>query len=179
MILNDTLLEIELSSRLANIRFEIADAEGPVESVQVELDGNLSLQSGSDGIVTFINLLAREKHEFVIMKDGYETVTDSLFLEIDTVVSVLLQTPNRFFESGDPGFEVYPVPAKNELIITGLTDQPGVFWLVDMEGKVRLVRNIQEENRRLDVQNIPDGLYVLRIKTNTGVESRHIVISKN
>ncbi len=115
MIRNDTLLEIGMISKLAYIRFEVADATGPVAGALVELDETLSLVSGADGVVKFISLLAREKHRYSIAKEGYRTISDSLFLEIDTVVAILLQWPAGITDPAVPDLDIYPNPVKEEM----------------------------------------------------------------
>ena len=176
-IVNDTMLELKLTSRLANIQFEISDAEGPVEWARIELDGTLSLLTGIDGIITFINLLARDKHGFTIAREGYQTITDSLYLEIDTIVSVFLQEPTGNENWGFSTFRIYPNPAINELWID-MADSRANFSVIAPDGKILRNGIYDGEKRRLDVSGFACGIYLFHAMTKDAHWIKKIFINR-
>jgi len=166
LIMNgDTTLVIQMTPKLADILFEISDASGPVSGARVVLNGALTLFSDTDGKAKFINKLAREKYGYSVTTEGFESVSDSLNLELDTVINVLLQ-PLTGIESSALGSPlIYPNPVMRALVITGLGGGPAEVRLVDMKGRELLIRTDYVENQHINVAHLPEGLYIVQITT--------------
>jgi hypothetical protein len=176
MISNDTVLEINLTPRLANIQFEVSGEEGPLKGVQVELDGFLSLYTDSDGFVGFIYLLAAEQHTYALTLDGYESLFDSLFLEVDTVVAITLQKSTGFENHGYSGLFLYPNPA-SDLLYLKAPAIPCKYSITSPEGRVVMNGKISGEIHRIDLTGVPAGIYLIRVFAGLEVFSNKIVIN--
>lgn len=176
MINSDTVLELNLIPRLANIQFEVSGEEGPLEGVQVELDGFLSLYTDSEGFAEFIYVQAAEEHTFALSREGYEFLFDSLFLEVDTVVAITMQkfTGTEGFDQS--GLILYPNPG-NDLIYLKAPAVPGVYSITSPEGKVVMNGKISEEVHRIELTGLPAGIYLIRVFAGLEVFSNRIVIN--
>jgi hypothetical protein len=176
LIRSDTILDLYLTPRLANIQFEVSGEEGPLEGVQVELDGFLSLLTDSEGFVEFIYVQAAEEHSYALSMDGYESLFDSLFLEVDTVVAITLQKFTGMEGLDQPGLILYPNPG-NDLIYLKSPLVPGVYSITSSEGKVVMNGKISKELHRIDMTVFPAGIYLVRVFTGIEVFSNKIVIN--
>ncbi len=163
MIQGDTSLVILLTSKLASVQFVISDTSGPVSGAGIELNGYLSLTSDNDGVAKFINQPARLMHGYSISKEGFGTISDSLFLEIDTLVTVMLQPLTGLTDPSLQGFNIYPNPAMDELLIS-IPFSEAMVRLISMEGKVVLEKDIYAGENMLDLSSLHEGIYCLQIK---------------
>ena len=171
----DTLLEVRLFSRHADIRFEVNDSEGPLEGAMVELDGTLLLYTKSDGTAIFDKQNAREQHTFSLERSGYEDMAGSLFLEADTVVSITLLKSTGLETERSSGFILYPNPASNHLYLKS-PGMPCDYSITSPEGKVVMNGKISGEKHRIDLKGVPAGIYLIRVFTDINVFISKIVI---
>ena len=83
------------------------------------------------------------------------------------VLPLLSSTPTAVFQS--PAFSefmIYPNPASTKIHI--LSDHPaGQIWLVDLMGR-KYFYGQQSKSKSLDVQSLPDGIYWVIIKNQSG-----------
>ncbi len=89
LVPGDTLL-VYLTRLVANIDFHITDEAGPVSNQAVMMIG-MSKKTGSDGIVRYPYVPARQVYHYSVERDCYLPVLDSVILEIDTTVLVVLE----------------------------------------------------------------------------------------
>jgi hypothetical protein len=83
-------------------------------------------------------------------------------------------------DEGLGNISIYPNPAKEEFFIESLSVQVVEVSLIDAKG-MKINLNIQQVNQELlvDVRTIPNGLYVLRMKTMPGqYMTRKIAVKK-
>ncbi|MEX1132199.1 MAG: T9SS type A sorting domain-containing protein, partial [Flavobacteriales bacterium] len=68
--------------------------------------------------------------------------------------------------------KVHPVPANDRLLIDGLTEAQVRISIIDLSGRVVLDQDTKrmEGQVTLDIRDIANGNYVLRITTDQGVE---------
>ena len=179
LIQADTIIKIRMTPKLASIQFEISGEAGPLEGAMVELDGALLLVSDGDGAVKFLNRQARRNHFYSITKEGYEMVYDSLFLEIDTLLKVILQPLTITEDATGSEIRVFPNPADNDLFIdTG--GNPGQFSVIGPLGKELIEGRSEGEVIRVDMSGIEAGIYLIRIISEQGENSfRAILKHKN
>jgi hypothetical protein len=69
---------------------------------------------------------------------------------------------------------VFPNPVSGLLNIE--SSNPIEMQLYDLNGKVILQQYISNVGQQIDVSNLPDGIYYLRLNTSNGVEFRKIVV---
>lgn len=98
-------------------------------------------------------------------------------------------TPVRFIiveNGGRPqppeNFVVYPVPAKNIITITNTQSETPAIGAVlyDMFGREKTTTHTVGNNSlTLDVTNLPEGIYILKIFVQDGMEiTKHISIER-
>lgn len=175
-IQSDTSLLIHMTPRLADIQFEINDNSGPVSGARAELNHTLMLVSDQDGVARFLNQEARKEHLFTIELDGYWSVTDTLYLEIDTVVLVLLE-PSTGILAGGAGREIsiYPNPVSETLYLR-LASLPAKIQLLSLDGSLLLMKELFSPEERIDVAELPGGCYLLRISSGDHISHKKVII---
>ena len=72
--------------------------------------------------------------------------------------------------NGNSQIEIYPNPAKTKVFISG--DEIISCNIYDMNS--RLVRSISNPSREIDITQLPEGLYIFKIKTNKGITSKKV-----
>ena len=70
---------------------------------------------------------------------------------------------------------VFPVPAQNWLQLEGLEDEAFV-QIINQQGQVVLQNTMLQGNTRLDLPQLPSGVYLLRVQTSEGQAVRKIVL---
>lgn len=174
LVLNDTALVISMTNRRANIQFEINDSAGPLSGIPVVLSGFQGI-SDDDGIILFFNQPARQKYGYEIDKEGYLFVSDSLYLEIDTTVTILLELETGISNPWGPDVKIFPNPASDDLLINLPFDE-AEMRLVNQEGKLIYLNNIYRGINNINVFSLKDGIYYLSIHGSGTWLSYKIVI---
>ena len=70
---------------------------------------------------------------------------------------------------------VFPVPAQDWLQLEGLEDEAFV-QIINQQGQVVLQNTMLQGNTRLDLPQLPSGVYLLRVQTSEGQAVRKIVL---
>jgi hypothetical protein len=83
-------------------------------------------------------------------------------------------------ENSLPGFSISPNPAGNELDLKCSFDYSSVaVELFDMAGRKLIAESTQHSfNMRLDLTDISNGIYVVKISTEKGIAEHKIIIAK-
>ena len=79
-------------------------------------------------------------------------------------------------EENEQGVKVYPNPAKNLVTIEaeGMTE----VAVYNALGQCVLQKEVSGDQATIDLQNVSEGLYLLRAKTRGGVSSKHIAVER-
>ena len=175
VITGDTSLVVALTRKLADLRFEVRDSSGVLADASVSLNG-WRLATGSDGMAWYSNQPARHTYRFSVEAAGYGTVTDSLYLELDTTVTVRLRRVTGIGEHGLPGIEVFPNPAGEHLYLTTGREAAAEIRLIHPGGMVMLERKAWYGPDGIDVSEFPPGLYFLEIRTGEQITYRKVIL---
>jgi hypothetical protein len=170
----DTSLVISLTRKLAGIRFEVCDSSGPLANAVVSLNG-WEVSTDAQGSVWFSNQMARNLYRYAVSMDGYNPVIDSLFLEIDTTLSVMLQPATGWTSYRAAETEVFPNPASEKLYIRSGPDN-GRVMLISPAGKVIIETTLRKGLNGIDVSGLPPGFYYIRIKTRKSAAYGKVVV---
>jgi len=169
LIGNDTTLMIWMTAKLASIQFEISDVSGALSGVNVELNEILNVVSAGDGIAYFYNQPARMEHGYVISKDEYQTIADTLYLETDTVVKIQLEETTAIRKYSGNTINIYPNPANDKIFFHNV-EENAIISLFNPEGKgIRVMQSVENSNS-LDVSDLPAGIYLLQVLTSKGLK---------
>jgi len=165
-ILSDTLLIIEMTPRLASIRFMISDGSVALPGATVRLNGFLTLIADSEGEVQFIHRPARTQYGYIVSKEGYEAVSDSFYLEVDTTLSIVMEPLTGLTDPHETNPEIYPNPATDLLRVT-IASKEATVKLLSAEGKVLMEQEIFQGNNSLDLSPFHPGIYMVKIEGAT------------
>ncbi len=175
-IISDTTLNINLTNTLADIQFEIRNNEGPISNVKVNLN-EYSLTTDFEGIVTYPKQPARIEYSYNIEEPGYKAVHDTLFLEKDTTVSILLVTVTGYEPKSAEYIKVYPNPVCNILSIY-LQASEALLKIEDLDGKIMKSQNLFSGLNELDVSALPPGIYFLMFQIKQENLVKQLIISQ-
>lgn len=111
-----------------------------------------------------------------ILKIPYTQKSDVTFdLTINNVKkSVTISHVTGAVEYSSSKIEVYPNPVKDEIIISGIKN-PTTAMIYDLNGKLILSYEIKEPVNRIPLNNIPNGVYIIKLKNNTDVFVKRFV----
>lgn len=79
---------------------------------------------------------------------------------------------------GKQGFSIYPNPATNFYYIDNKRNIP-IVNIVLMDQMGRKIANYKGTQQKIDVSQLAEGVYLLQIQTNSGLESKKIVVKRN
>ncbi|WP_082179627.1 T9SS type A sorting domain-containing protein [Anaerophaga thermohalophila] len=74
------------------------------------------------------------------------------------------------YEQDKSNIEIYPNPAKNRIFILG--DAIITCNIYDM--KSTLMKSISNPSGKIDISDLPSGLYIFKIKTDQGIISKKV-----
>ena len=83
-----------------------------------------------------------------------------------------LDVSNQFFAE----IQVYPNPAENEIFIDNLPQGTKNIKIMNLFGTIIYEKNIKQNNKRIQVNNFQNGIYVLKIQYDGGIFSKKILI---
>ncbi len=173
IIQGDTSLVISLTKKLANICFELIDLTHPVENALVSFN-NWCFYSKSNGKVLFLNQQSRKDYEYFIEKEGYQTITGSLYLEIDTLIRIFFTPATTLKNISCMDYRIYPNPVKEMLNITS-SGEKGNMSLIDLNGKVMLSGILLKGDQSFDLTGMHAGIYLLQIKSKDFIRFEKII----
>ncbi len=81
------------------------------------------------------------------------------------------------YKNNQPDITIYPNPANHSFSILRLDTTLCDVQLFNIEGK-QVLQITQPANRTINVQHLPEGLYIVVIRTNNGIYRKKLMISK-
>ena len=177
IIEKDTSFLVRLTARLAEIEFNIRDTSGPVAGAFVSLNDLLFTETGIEGRAFFFNQPARQKYGYEIRKEGYETITDSVFLEMDTTINQVIRLVAGLNNDPVNTVFVYPNSVKGELFIHHVTDNYRIA-LMDVTGRIIHAPQSNGYVKILSLEGIPYGMYILSVTTDDHEVRRFRIIKE-
>jgi hypothetical protein len=175
VISGDTSLVIPLTKKAANIYFSVSDSTGPVTGASVALNG-WERTTNIDGLAWFNGQPTRRQYRYTVTSDGYQSVHDSLFLEIDTTVTVMLQPATGTYAYAALEPAVFPNPSADKLYIRTGSLNAATIRLFNPEGKVLLEMMLDSGLNMINVSGLSPGFYFLRIETDYYIAYRKVLI---
>ena len=172
----DTVLTNTITPKRASVWFNISDTGGPLAGIWVDMN-DLQMSTGTDGVALFYNQPARKNYVYNIEEQGYHPVSDTLWLETDTVVNITL-SPLTFTGDLDNGrFSIWPNPVGDKLNIQ--TNTPfAEIRIVGIDGRILMIREMYGNTGVLDVSKLPEGVCFVHCKTTKGTGRIKLMIIK-
>jgi len=168
-ITENTSLVVYLTRKGANIQFQVTDGNGPVAGVPIDINSWRSI-TNDDGWVYIFGWAARNEYGYSIDAEGYQPVSDTFFLEIDTTINVLLQQVTFLRDERILTDWIFPNPATDHIFIH-LGSGEAQVRLTNPEGKILKTGILEEGRNRFDLSGLEDGIYFL--DAHNGHISRH------
>lgn len=174
LVSSDTSMVIILTNKEASIVFLVSDENGPVSGVPVTVN-DWSIPTNRKGEVLFHNFLAREEYAYSIDYDGYRSVNDSFFLEVDTVISISL-VPLAIATGKSQAVSIYPNPTAGTMYVE-LSEDQAEIRLLGLDGMSLLVQQVYFGVNRIDLSDIKPGMYYVQFVYEQVSRVFRIVIS--
>ena len=70
---------------------------------------------------------------------------------------------------------IYPNPATDVITIEMGNTEPATIEILDITGKVVLIRNNQAQRATIDINNLPNGVYLVRVRSASQMEVQKII----
>lgn len=79
------------------------------------------------------------------------------------------QPSNIHIPNTSPEIQIYPIPATNQLNISGLTGE-NTLEIIDLQGKTILTKNCINDISTLNISNLNEGVYFIKISNKVQTE---------
>jgi hypothetical protein len=110
----------------------------------------------------------------------YTLAANSVTYDIDTISFTVQQTVGVEFNAGsDEKVEIYPNPATNKIIISFYRLLAGETRISIINISEQLMMHARFQNQKqfeMDVSILRKGIYLVKIQTNAGIETKKLVI---
>ncbi len=175
---SDTTITLQVIRSVATITFDVHTESGPATGAMVLMKQDTGLVN-STGICKIYQVPKNQLVGFHILGDGFLSYSDSLTVMSDTTVSVkVLALSNGAFEEGQMGLRIYPNPVTDRIFIESAMDIQSVEVL-DLRGGRLLFKQAEDSQRSLELSlNLPQGIYLVKVRTEQAAYTRRIIISK-
>jgi hypothetical protein len=155
----DTTIILSLTPEYASVTFRVLDTTGPVSNASIMMTG--SQFTNFSGQALFFNQPARVNYVYSVEKDGYLTVQDSFYLEIDTTLEVSLEKTVGISSKDAKDWIIYPNPFDSYIHIT--LQEKAQLNLYDISGILRLTMKLEEGLNRMPTAYLEKGFYMVEI----------------
>ena len=169
-IISDTILICEMEPTHSDVKIWVKDtSEKPLKNASVTF-GDTEIITESLGLAKYLNLPLLTSYDYTVHRDGFEDVTGALFLEKDTVFTIVL-TPaaTGLAQETFSAVKVWPNPVY-EILQLEFPGNEGRITICDMDGKVRkeIVRR-SGSAMGIDVSDFTDGIYLIKVSTGNSI----------
>lgn len=98
----------------------------------------------------------------------YTVTGNNAGCQASTTIAIVVSPCTGLEEnSGNPGFGIYPNPAQNELYLSGQL-RGKQLTLNDLQGRIVMQQQISENESKVNIEQVPQGVYVLRLLEEGG-----------
>lgn len=164
-IMSDTIMDIELTAKMATAEILVTDSSGPLGDVDISI-GPYNLKTNMEGSALFYNKPAREEYLLNIEKEGYISLLDTIWFEIDTTLNYNLTHMTNMEAFTTESITIYPNPA-DEFIFVSSSRQIESASVRNMLGQylIHETQEFQNKTIRLDTSKLVAGIYLLITET--------------
>ncbi len=104
---------------------------------------------------------------------------DSIIVNSDTNVTITLSPILGATEIDEQNsIRVYPNPARDQLVVAGLTSGGSYLELRDLSGRLIVAEQTRSVSSQLDVSDISSGIYILRVRSGKSESYHNVVIAE-
>jgi len=177
-IVSDTSISYALKATHSTVKFWLSESSTPVNKARVVLNGE-EASSNAMGITTFQTLPTALSYGYDIEKQGYQSLSGSLFLLADTALHLQMEALTGIGdESGSGTIRIWPNPA-NDHVVCKLTRISGMerIKLVNACGVVVLDRTVREEQERFNIGHLNPGIYLVQHISDNKIQQVKLLIN--
>jgi hypothetical protein len=153
------------------VTFRALDEGTPIEGVTVSTNlENLTTNANGEAAI----ILEDGTYNYTATIDGYFEVTDSYTIAGQDTTIVLNLSSNGITDVSSV-INVYPVPAKNSVVVQGISSN---ILIYNMSGM--LVKSIPaiENKTQIDIYDLEAGTYFIRSSDNSNVGAQKLIVVK-
>ncbi|MGP1362478.1 MAG: S8 family serine peptidase [Bacteroides sp.] len=159
------------------LQFIVQSAGEPVEGVNIQI-GDAKLQTSSSGEAEL--MLAAGTFRYKVEKEGYEAVEGDISIVDKGIVQKIelkkIPTPGGAVEDAVlRAIAVAPNPFEGELYVMNPSVEGVRYELLTVQGHRVLAGELQLLQNILRTENLPEGIYLLRLSLGTHQEVRRLV----
>jgi hypothetical protein len=169
----DTVV-LKLTAKKAKVEFVVEDEFGPVAN-QILIFNGKTVTTNEEGSAIFSNVDARKKYEYSLEASSYIAIQDSIFLEIDTVIHLMLEPITSVSELTSTDFTIYPNPFNDELFIQTNANREYSVELATITGRTIYQSKIDGNFHYIYLRELSSGIYFVRMKSNNFVSVRKVI----
>jgi hypothetical protein len=175
LLIRDTLDRIS-----ARVSFMVDAAGNPLESAEVTL-GTEVLITDHEGSAVFYPVLIQNDLQYTVSLLGYETLSGSLNLSLDTILNLSLEPVG--IEGGNEfgSIRLYPNPASDILYIKQIPPSASKLKIYRIDGAIIIEEEIHSQEFSLSLGNFGSGEYILYLSNNDGVSlyQKSFIVNKH
>lgn len=177
---SDSTYVILLTRLLGSVKFKITEGiNTPVNNATVVLNTDTLISTGL-GITSFKNLTVYTTYKYTINKTGYFDIAGTLFLTGDTTVTLTLEPLGTSVNENQEinNFSIWPNPASHVLnVAVPRISESGTVEILDLKGNsIKKWNYLLSRKIELLINDIPAGIYIIRIISNKNQFNRQFVI---
>ena len=179
-IRSDSLLIIQLERTESRITFRLSEESADAGNAMVVMNGD-SAWFDMEGDAAFHYYPPEQEYHYRVISDNYPEKSGSLYLERDTVVTVILNTTGTRDDSANSGIHIYPNPACGHFNISIDNISRGLeYQVISSTGRLVLNGQIHDQNILVSTGTLDGGIYIVRFlsKEPGMIRSERMVILK-
>jgi hypothetical protein len=130
-----------------------------------------------DGRISWINPADNSIVKTDSVSYGDQTISSPPF-EIDLAMRIVLSDKEPVFnEQQKLNFIVYPNPAFSEFAVDGNFNGTAIVELYSVDGKRVFANSNIDNDEKINIENLPNGVYICRVTSNQRVAAAKLVIA--
>ena len=179
-IRSDSLLIIQLERTESRITFRLSEESADAGNAMVVMNGD-SAWFDMEGDAAFHYYPLEQEYHYRVISDNYPEKSGPLYLERDTVVTVILNTTGTRDDSAHSGIHIYPNPACGHFNISIDNISRGLeYQVISSTGRLVLNGQIHDQNILVSTGTLDGGIYIVRFlsKEPGMIRSERMVILK-
>ncbi len=172
-IYSDLNIPVTMNYAPVSVKFIVSYNNLPLQGATVTIANNTDV-TDENGNVVFNAINPSTEIQFSVSKEGFEDYAGSLNTFTDSIVEISLDKSSVALNKGIE-VNVYPNPVVNQLNIESNTE---IHYaeLYDISGKQVWVMNMNlTKQKSISVEQLPKGIYLLRITMNDEIRIMQIV----
>ncbi len=138
----------------------------------------LNAVANSPGDYVFENLQPGS-YSYVVEKSGYESAQGEVVITDQNINKLVVLTPieTSVFNIREPEISIYPNPVSSILHIDSPDDIIISATMLDMLGRIVYNTHVGDYNYEINVLDLKNGIYFLRINLNHGIITQRIQVT--